>query len=73
MLAARMRQSATPAAAPNAPASPAPKPDAHHKEAAGAIAGGAAVLSTMLNSTAGRQVEREVIRGVFGILKKSFK
>lgn len=70
MLAARMEQSAAPAAAPP---SPAPQPQAHHKEAAGAIAGGAAVLSTMLNSSAGRQVEREVIRGVFGILKKSFR
>ena len=75
MLAARLEQSAArvPAPATGAPPSPAAQPQAHHKEAAGAIAGGAAVLSTMLNSSAARQVEREVIRGVFGILKKSFK
>ena len=73
MLAARMEQTSAPAPAQGATPSPAPQPQAHHKEAAGAIAGGAAVLSGMLNSRAGRQVEREVIRGVFGMLKKSFR
>ncbi len=71
MLAARMEQPAAPTS--DAAPSPAPQPQEHHKAAASAVAGGAAVLSTMLNSRAGRQVEREVIRGVFGILKKSFK
>jgi Bacterial protein of unknown function (DUF853) len=71
MLAARV---AVPAA-PIAPcsASPTPASEEHHKAAASAVAGGTAVLATMLNSRSGRQVEREVIRGVFGILKKSFK
>ncbi|MEP6893931.1 MAG: helicase HerA-like domain-containing protein, partial [Gaiellaceae bacterium] len=73
MLAARMEQPASPEVQPGTPASRTPQPQGHRKEAAGAIAGGAAVLSTMLKSRAGRQVEREVIRGVFGILKKSFK
>ena len=75
MLAARMEQSATPASVPvpTPTSSPTPQPQEHHKAAASAVAGGAAVLSTMLNSRAGRQVQREVIRGVFGILKKSFR
>jgi hypothetical protein len=70
MLAARLEQAATPA--PDAPAPPS-EPQAHHKEAASAVAGGAAVLASVLNSSAGRQVEREVIRGVFGMLKKSLR
>ena len=68
LLAARMEQTAetTPGGNGDTPA-----PTEHHKAAAAAVGGGAAVLASVLNSRAGRQVEREVIRGVFGLLKKS--
>jgi hypothetical protein len=62
MLAAKLEQSA---AAGDAPA---PAPKAEHKEAA---AGGAATVAAFLKSPTGRRIEKEVIRGVFGLLKKS--
>lgn len=62
------------AAAPKAPAppkaAPAPAPKKQHKEAAGAVAGGAAVVGTFLKSREGRALIRDVGRGVFGMLKK---
>ncbi|HST17765.1 MAG TPA: helicase HerA-like domain-containing protein [Gaiellaceae bacterium] len=64
LLAARLEQ---PAAAPGAPP-PAPAPK--HREAAGAIAGGAGALGTFLESKQGQQLQKEVVRGVFGLLKK---
>ena len=70
LLAARMEQTAQPAATHNGDA---PRPQEHHKAAAAAVTGGAAVLASVLNSSAGRQVQREVIRGVFGLLKKSLR
>jgi hypothetical protein len=63
MLAARLEHAAGPAAAPAA------APD--HAKAAKATRGGADVLGDFLKSRTGKQVEREVIRGVFGMLKKS--
>jgi len=58
------------AGAPSAPAAPAPQPAAHHKEAGAAVAGGAAVLGKFLTSRQGQAVGREVVRGLFGLLKK---
>jgi hypothetical protein len=72
LLAARLEQPATPTAASTGAApAPMPQPETRHREAATAVAGGAAVLGAMLNSPAGRHVEREVVRSVFGMLKKS--
>jgi hypothetical protein len=63
MLAARLQASA-PAAAPTE------KSNGHH-EAAGAVAAGAGAIGAFLQSRQGKQLEREVIRGAFGLLKKS--
>jgi uncharacterized protein len=52
------------AAAPHRP--PAPQ----HKEAAGAMAGGVAAVTSFLNSREGKQLQKQVVRGVFGLLKK---
>jgi len=49
---------------------PAPAKAPPKKEAATAVAGGAAVLGNFLNSRGGRQIQKEVIRNVFGMLKK---
>jgi len=75
MLAARLAPPvatpAPPAAGAPAPApKPAPQPAAHHKEAGAAVAGGAAVLGKFLTSRQGQAVGREVVRGLFGLLKK---
>ena len=67
LLAGRLAQAAPAAAAP-APGSPVPT---EHREAAGALAGGTAALGTFLKSRQGKALERQVIRGVFGLLKKS--
>ena len=64
MLAARLQPAA-------APAAPSPKPTAEHKQAGKAVAGGAAVLGQFLNSRQGKAVQRDVVRGLFGLLKKS--
>jgi DNA helicase HerA-like ATPase len=66
-------QPAAPQGAPaGAPASPkpAPKPQADHKAAGAAVAGGAAVLGKFLSSRQGQAVGKEVVRGLFGLLKK---
>jgi DNA helicase HerA-like ATPase len=64
LLAARLEQ--------QAPAAPAPEPASPpSKEAAGALAGGAGALGAFLQSKQGKQLEKEVVRGVFGLLKKS--
>jgi uncharacterized protein len=72
MLAARLQP---PAAAPAAgrPATPAraPAPTAEHKKTGAAVAGGAAVLGDFLNSRQGKAVQRQVVRGIFGLLKRS--
>jgi DNA helicase HerA-like ATPase len=59
MLAARLAPSPTPAA-----------PAEEHKQAAGAMTEGAGALGDFLNSRQGKQLQKEVIRGVFGLLKK---
>jgi DNA helicase HerA-like ATPase len=73
LLAARLEAGPQPAPVPAAGDAPppAPVPQEHHRKTAAAVAGGASVLATVLNSKAGRQMQREVIRGVFGLLKKS--
>jgi len=64
MLAARLEQ---PTAGPGVePPPPAPK----HKKVAGAMAGGAGALGDFLESKQGKQLQKEVVRGVFGLLKK---
>jgi uncharacterized protein len=42
-----------------------------HRAAAGALAGGAGALGAFLQSKQGKQLEKEVVRGVFGLLKKN--
>ena len=84
MLAARMAEQAAPAA-PGADgagprqqpaaqrsqaASPHQQPAAQHKEAAGALEGGMAAMTTFLQSKQGKQLQKEVVRGVFGLLKR---
>jgi hypothetical protein len=64
MLAARLQQATATA---GTPAAPAPE----HKQAAKAAQGGSDVLGDFLKSSTGKQIQREVIRGVFGMLKKS--
>ena len=43
-----------------------------HLEAAGATAGGIAALGSFLKSKQGKQLQNQVVRGVFGLLKKNF-
>jgi DNA helicase HerA-like ATPase len=57
---------------PAAPAVERPPPKQEHREAAKAAGGGAGAIGDFLNSTSGRQMQREVVRGVFGLLKKAF-
>ena len=62
MLAARMAKPAPPDAPPD--------PEPEHRKAAKATASGADGIGDFLNSSAGKQIQREVVRGVFGLLKK---
>ena len=62
MLAARLEQPAPPGAA----SAPAPE----HEQAAAATVGGAGAIGDFLNSSAGKKVQKEVVRGIFGLLKK---
>ncbi len=79
ILAARVAQQAEaapaaaepqPAAAQHKPAAQHRQPAAEHKEAAGAVAGGVAAMGAFLQSKQGKQLQKEVVRGVFGMLKK---
>ena len=78
ILAARMAPPATeaegsepaPAAQPRQADAPHRQPAAEHKEAAGAMAGGVAAVTSFLNSKEGKQLQKQVVRGVFGLLKK---
>jgi DNA helicase HerA-like ATPase len=62
----------TAAAAEGAPAKVAapPPPAPEHKEAAHAAAGGMEAVSKFLQSKQGKQLQKQVVRGVFGMLKK---
>jgi hypothetical protein len=64
LLAARIAQPAGPTSTPR-------PPEPAHKEAASAAAGGAAAIGKFLSSKQGQRLEKEVVRGVFGLLKKS--
>src|SRR3954469_10141681 len=67
MLAARLEQPAPPRAAkPPQPAAP----KRAHKEAADAAGGGMDAVGGFLKSRQGKALERQVVRGVFGLLKK---
>lgn len=59
-----------PPAEESAPAPAAQPKRAEHKEAAGAMAGGVAAVTSFLNSKEGKQLQKQVVRGVFGLLKK---
>jgi hypothetical protein len=52
------------------PAAPHRQPTAQHKQAAGAMGGGVAAVGAFLQSSQGKQLQKEVMRGVFGLLKK---
>ena len=56
-------------AAPTSPGE-APRPAPEHKAAASAVGGGVEAITDFLNSSTGRTITREVVRGVFGMLKK---
>jgi hypothetical protein len=62
-----------PAVAADAPAAPdhAIERADQHLEAAGAAAGGIAALGSFLKSKQGKQLQNQVVRGVFGLLKKN--
>src|SRR4051794_25496903 len=49
---------------------PAPTPKKEHKEAAEATHGGMDSIGDFLNSRQGKSLQRQVVRGVFGMLKK---
>ena len=72
MLAERLAKPAPAAAAPTpAPETEVePDPEPPHKKAAKATGGGADAIGDFLGSSAGKQMQREVVRGVFGLLKK---
>ena len=66
LLAARIAQ-------PPAAGQPAPAPTEEHKKAAKAAGGGTGAVGDFLKSTSGRQLQREVVRGLFGLLSKTLK
>jgi DNA helicase HerA-like ATPase len=69
LLAARMEQpAAAAAAAPGDGGTAAPAPA--NQEAADAAGGGVAAIGKFLKSKQGQQLEKQVMRGVFGMLKK---
>jgi DNA helicase HerA-like ATPase len=51
----------------------APKPEARHKEAAKATKDGGDALTDFLTSRQGKSLQNEIVRGVFGLLKKSIR
>ena len=63
MLATRLEQPASGA--------PSPHPSPRQKKAAEATGGGADEIGDFLKSSSGRALTREVVRGVFGMLKRS--
>ncbi len=63
MLAGRLEQAAT---------SPARPTSERQKKAAEATGGGADAIGDFLKSSTGRTIQRELVRGLFGLLKKKF-
>jgi DNA helicase HerA-like ATPase len=64
LLAARLEQPSADSATP-------PQPSPRQKKAADATARGADAIGDFLTSSSGRALTREVVRGVFGMLKRS--
>ena len=62
LLAARLEKPAPPAAPPQV--------EERHRKAAKAAASGSDAIGDFLDSSAGKSIEREVVRGLFGLLKK---
>jgi hypothetical protein len=60
------------AAQPRQAGAPHRQPAAEHKEAAGAVAGGVAAVTAFLQSKEGKKLQKDVMRGAFGLLKKRF-
>ncbi len=71
LLAARLETPAAVGAGAEPPPAGAATPKPQHREAAGALGGGAAALGSFLQSKQGKRLEKQVVRGVFGLLKKS--
>jgi hypothetical protein len=69
LLSARAAKAAEPVAAAATPAAPAP-PAESQAEGAGALAAGAGQLGKFLSSREGKKLQKQVVRGVFGMLKK---
>jgi hypothetical protein len=69
MLAARLETPSPVPAAP-APAKPPPVPKPEHRERGKAAGGGAGEIGDFLKSRQGQTLTRQVLRGVFGMLKK---
>src|SRR5215216_2826116 len=67
ILASRVASRAPPPAERSAPA---PRPRKREKEAAGAAGGGADAIGKFLRSRQGKALERQLVRGVFGMLRK---
>jgi DNA helicase HerA-like ATPase len=67
MLASRVVEPAPPPASESAPKR---APKREHKEAADAAAGGVATLDKFLKSRQGKTLQRQVVRGIFGMLRK---
>lgn len=63
MLATRLEQPA--------PGAPSPQPSPRQRKAAEATGAGADAIGDFLKSSSGRALTREVVRGVFGMLKRS--
>jgi hypothetical protein len=73
ILAARMAPSAQAAVSAqngDGDASASPTPSGEHKQAASAMSGGVAAVTAFLQSKQGKQLQKEAVRGVFGLLKK---
>ena len=71
-LAARLAEAGATAASDAEAPKPATEPDARKKqqEAAGAAAGGVEQLGEFLTSRKGQRLQKQVMRGVFGMLRK---
>jgi hypothetical protein len=72
MLAARTAPPAEAPPAAQAGSGQQPAKSAQHQEAATAMSGGLAAVTSFLQSKQGKQIQKEVVRGVFGLLKKKF-
>jgi hypothetical protein len=72
LLAARVAAATAAAEATAAPKAQTPAPAPAPKETAKTVGGGAEAIGDFLNSRQGKQMQKEVVRGIFGLLKKKF-